>query len=196
MWTLRHRCGAASLMLHDYSRPCAGASASHSVAAGGSNRCRASPTVCQGEVTDRIGSCPGASPAGPCSSKTSSQSTTGPPAPPPHWLDRLQGLAETPHEHGWVTNDVRAVGPITAFAPVAHRPAVQPVDGPLDLVVAPIAVAVETGWPAVQSCAWMRPLPWQRRFCRELYALSPLTWSGRVPGRPPSGRGTLIRSRT
>ncbi|MCB5165006.1 GntR family transcriptional regulator [Streptomyces bambusae] len=38
-----------------------------------------------------------------------------------HGLDRLQGLAETLHEHGRVTNEVRAVGPVTAPGPVAHR---------------------------------------------------------------------------
>ncbi len=39
----------------------------------------------------------------------------------PHGLDRLQGLAETLHEHGTVTNEVRTVGPVPAPAPVAHR---------------------------------------------------------------------------
>ncbi|MET9468789.1 GntR family transcriptional regulator [Streptomyces sp. NPDC006544] len=39
----------------------------------------------------------------------------------PHGLDRLQGLAETLHEHGRVTNEVRTVGPVTASGPVAHR---------------------------------------------------------------------------
>lgn len=35
-----------------------------------------------------------------------------------------------------------------------------------------------------------------RRFRRELYALSPHRWSGRVRGCPPAGRGTRMRSRT
>ncbi|RDS64404.1 GntR family transcriptional regulator [Streptomyces sp. M7] len=39
----------------------------------------------------------------------------------PHGLDRLMGLAETLHEHGRVTNEVRAVGPVPAPAPVAGR---------------------------------------------------------------------------
>ncbi|MFJ9643932.1 GntR family transcriptional regulator [Streptomyces sp. NPDC101206] len=39
----------------------------------------------------------------------------------PHALDRLQGLAETLHEHGRVSNEVRAVGPVPAPAPVAGR---------------------------------------------------------------------------
>ncbi|MER7144887.1 MULTISPECIES: GntR family transcriptional regulator [Streptomyces] len=39
----------------------------------------------------------------------------------PHGLDRLQGLAETLHEHGRVTNEVRTVGPVRAPSPVAHR---------------------------------------------------------------------------
>ncbi len=39
----------------------------------------------------------------------------------PHGLDRLQGLAETLHEHGRVTNEVRTVGPVRAPAPVAGR---------------------------------------------------------------------------
>ncbi|MBT2390859.1 GntR family transcriptional regulator [Streptomyces sp. ISL-1] len=41
----------------------------------------------------------------------------------PHGLDRLQGLAETLHEHGDVTNEVRTVGPVPAPAPapVARR---------------------------------------------------------------------------
>ncbi|NED11559.1 GntR family transcriptional regulator [Streptomyces sp. SID9124] len=39
----------------------------------------------------------------------------------PHALDRLQGLAETLREHGRVTNEVRAVGPVPAPAPVARR---------------------------------------------------------------------------
>lgn len=38
-----------------------------------------------------------------------------------HGLDRLQGLAETLHEHGDVTNEVRTVGPVAAPAPVARR---------------------------------------------------------------------------
>ncbi|MGW7199695.1 GntR family transcriptional regulator [Streptomyces chryseus] len=39
----------------------------------------------------------------------------------PHGLDRLQGLAETLHEHGEVTNEVRTAGPVSAPAPVARR---------------------------------------------------------------------------
>ncbi|MEU6866085.1 GntR family transcriptional regulator [Streptomyces sp. NPDC046876] len=39
----------------------------------------------------------------------------------PHGLDRLQGLAETLHEHGQVSNEVRTVGPVRAPAPVAGR---------------------------------------------------------------------------
>ncbi|MER5254526.1 MULTISPECIES: GntR family transcriptional regulator [unclassified Streptomyces] len=39
----------------------------------------------------------------------------------PHGLNRLQGLAETLHEHGDVTNEVRTVGPVPAPAPVARR---------------------------------------------------------------------------
>ncbi|MEV6653401.1 GntR family transcriptional regulator [Streptomyces sp. NPDC051219] len=39
----------------------------------------------------------------------------------PHGLDRLQGLAETLHEHGQVSNEVRTVGPVAAPAPVAGR---------------------------------------------------------------------------
>lgn len=39
----------------------------------------------------------------------------------PHGLDRLQGLAETLHEHGEVTNEVRTAGPVRAPAPVASR---------------------------------------------------------------------------
>ncbi|MFC9730277.1 GntR family transcriptional regulator [Streptomyces roseolus] len=39
----------------------------------------------------------------------------------PHGLDRLQGLAETLHEHGTVTNEVRNLGPVRAPGPVAHR---------------------------------------------------------------------------
>ena len=38
-----------------------------------------------------------------------------------HGLDRLMGLAETLHEHGRVTNEVRAVGIVAAPAPVAER---------------------------------------------------------------------------
>ncbi|MFE2879835.1 GntR family transcriptional regulator [Streptomyces roseus] len=34
----------------------------------------------------------------------------------PHGLDRLQGLAETLHEHGRVTNELRTVGPVRAPA--------------------------------------------------------------------------------
>lgn len=40
----------------------------------------------------------------------------------PHGLDRLMGLAETLHEHGDVTNEVRTMGPAAAPAPVAERP--------------------------------------------------------------------------
>ncbi|WP_411101419.1 GntR family transcriptional regulator [Streptomyces sp. cmx-4-9] len=39
----------------------------------------------------------------------------------PHGLNRLQGLAETLHEHGEVTNEVRTAGPVRAPAPVAGR---------------------------------------------------------------------------
>ncbi|MFF4320260.1 GntR family transcriptional regulator [Streptomyces sp. NPDC001568] len=39
----------------------------------------------------------------------------------PHGLDRLQGLAETLHEHGEVTNEVRSAGPVRAPTPVAGR---------------------------------------------------------------------------
>ncbi|MCQ4208356.1 MULTISPECIES: GntR family transcriptional regulator [Streptomyces] len=39
----------------------------------------------------------------------------------PHALDRLMGLAETLHEHGQVSNEVRTMGPVTAPAPVAER---------------------------------------------------------------------------
>ncbi|MFD5390949.1 GntR family transcriptional regulator [Streptomyces sp. NPDC127074] len=39
----------------------------------------------------------------------------------PHGLDRLMGLAETLHEHGRVTNEVRTVGPVPAPACVADR---------------------------------------------------------------------------
>ncbi len=38
-----------------------------------------------------------------------------------HGLDRLQALAETLHEHGRVTNEVRTVAPVSAPGPVAHR---------------------------------------------------------------------------
>ncbi|MEV0680842.1 GntR family transcriptional regulator [Actinosynnema sp. NPDC050436] len=38
-----------------------------------------------------------------------------------HGLDRLMGLAEVLNEHGEVTNDVRAAGPIRPPAPVARR---------------------------------------------------------------------------
>ncbi|WP_069769187.1 MULTISPECIES: GntR family transcriptional regulator [unclassified Streptomyces] len=44
----------------------------------------------------------------------------------PHGLDRLMGLAETLHEHGQVTNEVRTMGPVAAPAPVADRLHVQP----------------------------------------------------------------------
>ncbi|OPF83492.1 GntR family transcriptional regulator [Streptomyces antioxidans] len=39
----------------------------------------------------------------------------------PHGLERLMGLAETLHEHGRVTNEVRTVGPVPAPALVADR---------------------------------------------------------------------------
>ncbi|MFB6892049.1 GntR family transcriptional regulator [Kitasatospora sp. NPDC056327] len=39
----------------------------------------------------------------------------------PHGLNRLQGLAETLHEHGEVVNEVRAFGPVRAPGPVARR---------------------------------------------------------------------------
>ncbi len=39
----------------------------------------------------------------------------------PHGLDQLMGLAETLHEHGEVTNDIRAAGPIKPPSSVAHR---------------------------------------------------------------------------
>lgn len=39
----------------------------------------------------------------------------------PHGLDRLMGLAETLHQHGRVTNEVRTAAPVSAPAPVAHR---------------------------------------------------------------------------
>ncbi|QFZ16375.1 GntR family transcriptional regulator [Saccharothrix syringae] len=39
----------------------------------------------------------------------------------PHGLGRLMGLAETLHEHGEVTNDVRAAGPIKPPSSVARR---------------------------------------------------------------------------
>lgn len=44
----------------------------------------------------------------------------------PHGLDRLMGLAETLHEHGHVTNEVRTMGPVAAPAPVADRLRVPP----------------------------------------------------------------------
>ncbi|MEU3841713.1 GntR family transcriptional regulator [Streptomyces sp. NPDC028635] len=44
----------------------------------------------------------------------------------PHGLDRLMGLAETLHEHGRVTNEVRTMGPVPAPGPVADRLHVQP----------------------------------------------------------------------
>lgn len=44
----------------------------------------------------------------------------------PHGLDRLMGLAETLREHGRVTNEVRAMGPAPAPAPVAGRLRVPP----------------------------------------------------------------------
>ncbi|MEU2625600.1 GntR family transcriptional regulator [Kitasatospora sp. NPDC007106] len=39
----------------------------------------------------------------------------------PHGLNRLQGLAETLHEHGEVVNEVRSFGPVRAPGPVARR---------------------------------------------------------------------------
>jgi GntR family transcriptional regulator len=39
----------------------------------------------------------------------------------PHGLDRLMGLAETLHEHGQVSNEVRAISPVQAPGPVADR---------------------------------------------------------------------------
>jgi len=39
----------------------------------------------------------------------------------PHGLNRLMGLAETLHEHGEVSNEVRAFGPVRAPGPVARR---------------------------------------------------------------------------
>ncbi|MCU7824181.1 GntR family transcriptional regulator [Kitasatospora sp. DSM 101779] len=39
----------------------------------------------------------------------------------PHGLNRLQGLAETMHEHGEVVNEVRSFGPVRAPGPVARR---------------------------------------------------------------------------
>ncbi|MGW1714598.1 GntR family transcriptional regulator [Streptomyces sp. NPDC002156] len=39
----------------------------------------------------------------------------------PHGLDRLMGLAETLHEHGRVTNEVRTMSPVPAPGPVADR---------------------------------------------------------------------------
>ncbi|MFF3498500.1 MULTISPECIES: GntR family transcriptional regulator [unclassified Streptomyces] len=44
----------------------------------------------------------------------------------PHGLDRLMGLAETLHEHGQVTNEVRTMAPVPAPAPVADRLHVPP----------------------------------------------------------------------
>ncbi|GAA4784482.1 GntR family transcriptional regulator [Streptomyces ziwulingensis] len=44
----------------------------------------------------------------------------------PHGLDRLMGLAETLHEHGRVTNEVRTTVPVPAPAPVAERLRVPP----------------------------------------------------------------------
>lgn len=44
----------------------------------------------------------------------------------PHGLNRLMGLAETLHEHGKITNEVRTAGPVTAPALVASRLAVEP----------------------------------------------------------------------
>ncbi|MER6783176.1 GntR family transcriptional regulator [Streptomyces sp. NPDC000658] len=44
----------------------------------------------------------------------------------PHGLDRLMGLAETLHEHGHVTNEVRTMSPVAAPAPVADRLQVRP----------------------------------------------------------------------
>lgn len=38
-----------------------------------------------------------------------------------HGLDRLMGLAETLHEHGSITNEVRTAGPVTAPPHVASR---------------------------------------------------------------------------
>ncbi|MFG3248140.1 GntR family transcriptional regulator [Streptomyces sp. NPDC048187] len=43
-----------------------------------------------------------------------------------HGLDRLMGLAETLHEHGRVTNEVRTTVPVPAPAPVAERLRVPP----------------------------------------------------------------------
>ncbi|GAA4884201.1 GntR family transcriptional regulator [Kitasatospora terrestris] len=39
----------------------------------------------------------------------------------PHGLNRLEGLAETLHEHGRISNEVRAFGPVRAPGPVARR---------------------------------------------------------------------------
>lgn len=39
----------------------------------------------------------------------------------PHGLDQLRGLAETLHEHGRVTNEVRTVSPVPATGCVAER---------------------------------------------------------------------------
>lgn len=44
----------------------------------------------------------------------------------PHGLDRLMGLAETLHEHGQVTNEVRTMGPAPAPTPVAERLRIPP----------------------------------------------------------------------
>ncbi|MEU6278789.1 GntR family transcriptional regulator [Streptomyces sp. NPDC047028] len=44
----------------------------------------------------------------------------------PHGLDRLMGLAETLREHGHVTNEIRAMGPVPAPTPVAERLHVTP----------------------------------------------------------------------
>lgn len=187
MWTLRHRCGAVSLMLHDYSRTCAGASASHSVAAGGSNRCRASPAVCQGEVTDRIGSCPGASPAGPCSSETSSPPHTG-------WTV----------SRAWPRPRTSTAGSPTTSVPSGRSPLSARLH--IDRLFSRLTVRSTSSRRRQRSRSKPAGLPSNRvPGCglfrgsggfAELYAVSPLTWSGRVPGRPPSGRGTLIRSRT
>ncbi|GGO88953.1 GntR family transcriptional regulator [Wenjunlia tyrosinilytica] len=46
----------------------------------------------------------------------------------PHGLDRLMGLAETLHQHGQVTNEVRSMGPVAAPSPVAERLGVAPRD--------------------------------------------------------------------
>lgn len=39
----------------------------------------------------------------------------------PHGLNRLMGLAETLHEHGRITNEVRTMSPVAAPGPVAGR---------------------------------------------------------------------------